>query len=56
MIDSTHNTKPPEEIPSQKAEQLFLSFQTLNKAEKKKQFPPPHKRRGARKFISPCSV
>jgi len=67
MIDSIHNTTRPDEkqllalsspqkIPSLKAEQLFLSFQILNKAEKKKQIPPPRKRRRARKFISPCSV
>jgi len=67
MIDSIHNTTPsdekkllalsaPDKISSPKAEQLFLSFQILNKAEKKKQIPPPRKRRRARKFISPCSV
>jgi hypothetical protein len=45
-----------ETTPWPRTEQLFLSFQILNKAEKKKEVPPPRKRRRARKFISPCSI
>jgi len=56
MIDSTHNTTPPDEIPLPKAEQLFLALQTSSKVPEKKQVPSPHKRRRARKFISPCSI
>jgi hypothetical protein len=45
----------PEEIPSSKAEQLFLVFHTVNNAAKKKQIHPLRKRRRAEEWISPCS-